>query len=405
MESTPGMADDDVTPPSRSADDLEEVAIEAELRVDVAERGIDRAVTGRRAIARKYIRRVRRRAPDATPAEIITILERHYVTAISVAGAAITVGSIAAQVGIAAIPGVGAAAAGTRAVAKEAGKKATKEVVTRVAAKETMKAAAKTAALGAAQTGAQRAVALIPAGDAQLQFEITALFALALAEIHDLDLDQQQAHALVYGLSNGRVDQKQIAAMAADLAASSGTKRGSVGETIAGGGGDWSHWANTLADSLPGGAAQTLVRGVQTGELEDVRAGLDDKQQAGVQYGVGALVGGVTRFVFGREVVLAAQSAFSEAPTAFPDALDVPAKTEREEEEPNRALEAMEDAAKAVGAGVSAGALAAGTGVAAAAGVVSRPFRNVDLDGDGVADEAQALTVMKGVGNALVVRL
>jgi len=47
--------------------------------------------------------------------------------------------------------------------------------------------------------------------------------------------------------------------------------------------------------------------------------------------------------------------------------------------------EALEDAAKAVGAGVTTGAVAVGTGVASAADVVTRPFRSVDLDGDGTA--------------------
>ena len=118
-------------------------------------------------------------------------------------------------------------------------------------------------------------------------------------------------------------------------------------------------------------------------------------------YGAGALVGGITRFVFGREVVDAAQSAFSEAPDTFPARLDVPAKPEKPDDEPNRALEALEDAAKAVGAGVSTGAVAVGTGVASAADVVTRPFRSVDLDGDGVPDAPQALTAVKGVGGAI----
>lgn len=397
------MTDDNLTAPQRVGDDLEDVTLEAELVGEDAGRGIDKAVTGRRAIARRYVRRVRRRNPDATPAEIVTMLERHYVTAISVAGAAITVGSIAAEIAIALIPGVGAAAVGTKAVAKEAGKKATKEAA-KAAAKKTMKAAAKTAAVGAAKTGARKAAALVPAGDAQLQFEITALFALAIADIHGIQYDQQQAHALVYGLSNGRVSQQQIATMAADLAKSSNTGIVSVGQTIAGGRKDWSHWANTLADSLPSGAAQSLVRGVQTGVLEDVRTGLGNKQQAAVEYGVGAMVGGITRFVFGREVVDATHSAFAEAPTAFPDYLDVPVKPEKDDDEPNPALEALENAAKAVGAGVSTAAVAVGTGVATAAGVVTRPFRSVDLDGDGVPDEPQALTAVKGVRNAIAGR-
>lgn len=386
---------DNPTTHSPIGDDLEDVTIEVELTGERAKRDIDKAITGRRGIARKYVRWLRRRNPEATPAEIITMLERHYITAISVAGAAISVGSVAAEVGIAMIPGVGAAAAGSKAAAKEAGKK-----VTKVAAKETMKAARKTAALGMAKTGAQRAAALLPAGDAQLQFEITAIFALAVADIHGLEYDQQQAHALVYGLSNGRVSQKQIATMATQLAEPAKTEVASAGQSIAGRRNDWSHWANTLADSLPGGAAQSLVKGVQTGVLEDVRAGLGDKQQAAVEYGVGALVGGVTRFVFGREVVEASLTAFAEAPKSFPDYLDVPARTEKFDDESSRGLEALENAAKAVGAGVGAGAAAVGTGVTTAAGAVTRPFRSVDLDGDGVPDEAQALTVAKGVATA-----
>ena len=216
-----------------------------------------------------------------------------------------------------------------------------------------------------------------------------------------MDLDQDQAHALVYGLSNGRVSQKQIATMASDLAQSRNPEIVSASQPIAGGRKDWGHWANTLADSLPGGAAQSLLRGMQTGVLEDIRGGLDGRQQTAVDYGVGALVGGITRFVFGREVVDAARTAFPGAPGTFPAHLDVPAKPETADNDPNKALEALEDAAKAVGAGVSTGAVVVGTGVASAAEVVTRPFRSVDLDGDGVPDEPQALTAVKGVGGAL----
>ena len=395
------MADENLSVLPRIGDlDPEDVTLEAELAGKDAEREIGKAVRGRRGIARKYVKWVRRRNPGATPAEITRMLEHHYVTAISVAGAAITVGSIAGEIGIAMIPVAGAAAAGTRAAAKEAGKKATREAA-KATAKQTTKAAAKSAARGAAKSGAQRAAARLPAGASQLQFEITALFALAVADIHGTDYDQQQAHALVYGLSNGRVSQQQIATMASDLAQSSNPGIVSASQTSAGGRKDLGHWANTLADSLPGGAAQSLVRGVQTGVLEDIRGGLDGRQQAAVEYGVGALAGGITRFVFGREVVNAAQSAFPEPPGTFPAYLDVPAKPEKADNDPNRALEALEDAAKAVGAGVSIGAVAVGTGVASAADVVTRPFRSVDLDGDGVPDEPQALTAVKSAGGAI----
>jgi len=388
------MADENLIVPPRAGDlDPEDVTVEAELVGRDAEREIDKAVRGRRGIARKYVRWVRRQNPDATPAEIITMLEHHYVTAISVAGAAITAGSIAGEIGIAMIPVVGPAAAGTKAVAKEAGKKAANEAA-KAAAKQTTKAAAK--------SGAQRAAArLLPAGDKQLQFEITALFALAVADIHGKDLDQDQAHALVYGLSNDRVSQKQIATMASDLAQSANPQIVSASQTITGGRNDWGHWASTLADSLPGGAAQSLLRSMQTGVLENIRGGLDGRQQAAVEYGARSLAGGITRFAFGREVVDAARTAFPDAPGTFPAYLDIPAKPEKAANEPNRALETLEDAAKAVGAGMSTGSVAVGTGVMSAADVVTRPFRSVDLDGDGVPDEPQALTAVKGVGGAI----
>ena len=378
--------DPPATPPSHQ--EVEGVTVEVELASEQAVSEIDEAVKGRRAMARRYVRRVRRRDPEATPAEIIAMLERHYVTAISVAGAAITVGIVAAEVGVSLIPG----AAGANAGAKGGGK---------VAAKLTVKTAGKRAAVGAAKAGAQKAAELLPAGDEQLQFEITALFALALADIHGLKLDHQQARALVFGLSNAQIGQGQIAAMATQLAETSKpATRGAAANTHAPQ--DWSNWANTLADSLPGGAAQSLVRGVQTGVLDDVGAGLGDRQQAAVDYGASALVNGATKFVFGRRVVEASKTAFAEAPASFPEYLDVSPKAEKVDDgQPNRAMEALEDAANAVGTRVNAGATALGTGVTTAAGAVSRPFRRVDRDGDGVADEAQALSVAKGVGTKL----
>ncbi|MEV6373614.1 hypothetical protein [Micromonospora musae] len=384
--------------------DLGESTFEVELVEEDAARDIAKAVSARHSIARKYVRRVRRRNPDATPAEVIRLLERQYVTAISAAGAVIAAGAIVADVAIALIPVAGAAAAGAKSAGQQAAKKAGKEAA-KVVAKEAAKAAAKNVALGAATTGARRVAALLPAGDEQLQFEITAIFALAIADIHNMDLDKEQAHALVYGLSNERVSQKQIATMATDLARMSTGGAVGVGHAIAAGRSDWSHWANTLADTLPGGAAQSLVRTIQTGQLDTVRQNLNGKQQAAIEYGVGALAGGVTRFLFGREVVDAARVAFADAPDDFPAHLALPSKAKPEDDdvqaEPNRALAALEEAAKATGNWISDAANAAGAGVAAAAGAVARPFKSVDLDGDGIPDAPQAVTAVKGVGGAI----
>ncbi len=153
------VADENLTVTPRVGDlGPGDVTLEAEFGDEDAGREIDKAIRGRRGIARRYVKWVRRRNPGATPAEVISMLEHHYVTAISAAGAAITVGSIAAEVGIAMIPVVGPAAAGVKAAAKDAGKKAAREAA-KATAKETAKAAAKSAALSAAKSGAQRAAA------------------------------------------------------------------------------------------------------------------------------------------------------------------------------------------------------------------------------------------------------
>ncbi|GAA3455176.1 hypothetical protein [Dactylosporangium matsuzakiense] len=351
----------------------------AEIVEADAARGIAKAVGARHSIARRYVMRVRRRNPDATPAEVIGLLERHYVTAISAAGAVVTAGTIAADIGIAMIPVAGAAAAGAKHAGRQALKRAGKEV-----------------AVGAAR----KARALLPAGDQQLQFELTAIFGLAVADIHGWELDRDQAHALVLGLSNERVSQQQIAAMAKDVATVAADGALGAGPAIAAGRDDWSHWAGTLATMLPAGAAQSLVGTIETGRLDAVRQSLSGRQQAAVEYGVGALTGGVTRFLFGREVVEAAREAFPAAPERFPAhlAATVKARTgDDAEAEPNRALAALEDAAKATGTWISGAASTAGAGVASAAGAVTRPFRRVDRDGDGVADAPPALTAVKGV--------
>lgn len=393
--------------------DIDALTLETEIVDETASREIAKAVSARHSLARKYVMKLRRRHPEATPSEVIQMLERHYGTSISTAGALISAGAIAADIGIAMIPVAGAAAAGAKAAGQQAAKKVGTEAV-KVAGKGAAKMAAKGFALGAAKSGAQRVAALLPAGDQQLQFEITAIFGLAIADIHGMDLDQDQAHALVYGLSNERVSQKQIAAMASDLANSSSDGVVGVGQKIAAGRTDWSHWATTLADTLPAGAAQSLVQTIQTGQLDTVRANLSGKQQTAIEYGVGAVAGGVTRFVFGRDVIASSRTAFPAAPEVFPEHLAVPEKAESEgdENESNRALAALDDAARAtgswiagaastVGGGVATGAAAVGSGVASAAGTVSRPFRSVDIDGDGIPDEPQALAAVKGVSGAI----
>ena len=103
-----------------------------------------------------------------------------------------------------------------------------------------------------------------------MQFEITAVFALAIADIHGMDLDKDQALALVYGLSNERVSQKQIATMATDLSSVSAEGVVAVGNKISAGRGDWS----TYALDMCGGLERCVHgRGVTIGPVERDVAG------------------------------------------------------------------------------------------------------------------------------------
>lgn len=417
--------------------DAEAVTLEADLDDEDAEHEIEQAIGGRHSIARKYVLRLRRRHPNATPDEIVRILERHYSTSITAAGMALTAAELAAEVGISLIPGGGAAAVGVKAAGQRATKKVVKAAGTAVA-KKAARSAAKNIALGAAKSSAQKLSQLLPAGDQQLQFEITAIFGLAIADIHGMDLDHDQAHALIYGLTNERVSQQQIARMAADFAMASSPVDGEAGQALTTAHTDRTHWASTLADALPSGAAQSLVRTVQTGQLDTVRAGFNGKQQTTIDYGVAAVADGVTRFRFGRDIVNPARIAFPALPDEFPAHLAIPQEAaydaEESDDEPNRAIAALEEAAKAtgtwiidaaetvgdgvaigaatvgsgvatgaafVGGGVTTGAAAIGSGVANAAGAATRSFRHVDIDGDGIPDEPQALTAVKGIGGAI----
>lgn len=64
---------------------------------------LDRVLSVQRPIVVAHVNRLRRRHPDATPAEIIQILERQYLTAVTSGGAAVGASAV--------IPGVGMAAA------------------------------------------------------------------------------------------------------------------------------------------------------------------------------------------------------------------------------------------------------------------------------------------------------
>jgi hypothetical protein len=99
---------------------------------------LDKAIDLQSPLVRKNIARARQRNPEATPAEVIRALERMYISALTGTGAAVG--------GTAAAPGVG--------------------------------------------TGVALALS---AGEALSSLELTALFALSIAEVHGVAIDESSA--------------------------------------------------------------------------------------------------------------------------------------------------------------------------------------------------------------------
>ncbi|MGH3977049.1 MAG: hypothetical protein ACRDS9_27595, partial [Pseudonocardiaceae bacterium] len=57
-------------------------------RSEVLLRSLEKAINVQRAPAAGYVARLRRMRPDATPAEIIAVLEKRYLAVVTGAGAA-----------------------------------------------------------------------------------------------------------------------------------------------------------------------------------------------------------------------------------------------------------------------------------------------------------------------------
>jgi hypothetical protein len=162
---------------------------------------------------------------------------------------------------------------------------------------------------------------------------------------------------------------------------------GVVGKAIPNG------WGEVLTQQLPDSALAPVLTILAREALKNgakIGAGTLGKV---IPFGVGALIGGVGSFTFGRDVVKSARVAFPHPLTEFPAALVEFVKPEPESVLPSRAAAALQGAADSVS---DFGEDVWGT-VTRAADV----FRSVDLDGDGIPDEARALTAVKGAGSAV----
>ncbi len=301
---------------------------------------IFKAIAVQRPVVLEYLRAVRRDKPNASPAELLKELDSRYVATVT-----ITSSGVGAS---AALPGVGIPLA---------------------------------LGLGVA--------------DLLFFYETSALYVLAVAELHGIPVnDPDRARPLVLGMLLGQKSQSEVSKWV--LSAFPGASGVNQARTAAGGVADKAlreGWGDVLMQQLPDSALAPLTIVIGRESLK-----LGGKMGAGVvgkaiPFGVGAVIGGVGSYTFGRDVVKAARIAFPAGATVFPDWLLDFEKPTRESVEPSRAALALEAAAGSV--------KDFGENVWGKVGAAADAFRSIDLDGDGIADEARALTAAKRAGSAV----
>jgi len=300
---------------------------------------IYQAISVQRPVVLEYLKSLRRGKPNATAAEILKELDKRYVATVTITSTGVGASAAIPVVGIPLALGLGVI-------------------------------------------------------DLLFFYETSALYVLAATELHGIEVsDAERARPLVFGMLLGQKSQSQVAKLVRQAAGVGGVDQaralatGMVGRRLPAG------WGEVLTQQLPDSALAPLETVIARRAL---MAGA--KFEAGtlgkaIPFGFGAVVGGVGSFTFGRDVVKAARLAFPMPPTAFPEALLDFQKLEPEIVEPSRAVKALQSAADNVSD--------FGEAVWDKATDVVDVFRSVDIDGDGVPDEARALTAAKRARSAI----
>jgi len=300
---------------------------------------IYQAISVQRPVVLEYLKSLRRGKPNATAAEILKELDKRYVATVTITSTGVGASAAIPVVGIPLALGLGVI-------------------------------------------------------DLLFFYETSALYVLAATELHGIEVsDAERARPLVFGMLLGQKSQSQVAKLVRQAAGAGGVDQaralatGMVGRRLPAG------WGEVLTQQLPDSALaplETVI--VRRALMAGAKFGAGTLGKA-IPFGFGAVVGGVGSFTFGRDVVKAARLAFPMPPTDFPEALLDFQKPEPEIVEPSRAVKALQSAADNVSD--------FGEAVWDKATDVVDVFRSVDIDGDGVPDEARALTAAKRARSAI----
>jgi len=294
-----------------------------------------KAIAVQRPAATAYIKEIRRKKPNATPADVMKTIESQYVSMTTVASAAIGASATIPGVGIPIAIGLGV-------------------------------------------------------GDLIFFYETTALFALCMAELRGIPIDDpDRAKAIVLGALLGEKKKNQVSALVLSALPAGATLAGA--RSVAGNASP--KWGDLIAEQLPDSARvpvtmvlarEAIAKGAVMGTVKISSKAIPV---------LGAVAGGATSFYFGSSVVKSCRTGFSAPTETWPEWLELTDADGDGIPDPSKAVLAMRaasDSAKDFGENVW-GKVVDGTSV----------FRSVDLDGDGIPDEAQALTVAKTAAAAV----
>lgn len=217
-------------------------------RRDLVRSALDKALGIQAPVVEKNIARARQRNPDATPADVIQSLERMYRSALAGTGAA--VGATAA------VPGVGTAVALT-----------------------------------------------LSGGEVLTQLELTTLFALSLAHIHGVRVDEiERRRTLLFGLLLGGGSSETIHKIS-----------GRTGR----------HWAKHIVNGVPTSTLKQInnVLGPNFITRYGTRQGIIVLGRV-VPFGIGAVIGGGANYMSAETMIRASRRAFGPAPEIWHGKVD-----------------------------------------------------------------------------------
>lgn len=298
-----------------------------------------RAIAVQRPAVTAYIKEVRRKKPDATPAEVMKTIEGQYVATTTMASAAIGASASIPAVGVPVAIGLGV-------------------------------------------------------GDLIFFYETTALFALCMAELRGIPIDDpERAKAIVLGALLGEKKRNKVAAMvlaALPAGATVAVARSTAGKVASNA---TPRWGDLLAEQLPDSALVpvTMVLARQAIAQGTVMGAVKISSKAIPV--IGAVAGGATSFYFGSSVVKSCRTGFSDPVTEWPEWLELTDADGDGIPDPPKAVLAMRaatDTAKEFGEDVW-GRVVDATSV----------FRSVDIDGDGIPDAPRAVTAVKGAATTV----